>query len=128
MGDAVVDGLSDRGSTPLRSTLESDLKKSGKPYKHWKKGDFDNTLFLPNFIRGNQRGNQKDRPMLVKAWSIYFFCSSKCRKLFAGVFDFYNLTKNQYLSLAIHTTDTHKNQRYDKRAIRVVRTTERKLL
>jgi len=33
MEDAVVDGLSDRGSTPLRSTLEPDLKKSGKPYK-----------------------------------------------------------------------------------------------
>ena len=41
---------------------------------------------------------------------------------------FYNLTKNQYSSLAIRTTDTHKDQRYDKRAIRVVRTTERKII
>jgi len=34
MEDAVVDGLSDRGSTPLRSTLNSDVKKSGKPCKY----------------------------------------------------------------------------------------------
>ena len=42
--------------------------------------------------------------------------------------DFYNLTKNQFKSLAILATDTHKFQRYDKGAIRVVRATERKIL
>ena len=72
-----MDGLSDRGSTPLRSIYKWKINKCYKPFIYAERRDFQVASKSKQKRRGNQKGNQR-RKEKGFSWIIVqeepFFC------------------------------------------------------